>query len=375
MPIYNVDEYNDDVQQQKLSKTLQQHDVQQQQQQQHPLLLLPTDCGTSNYPRVIHNETTWKLLQNIYHENNGGGKKSYHHRIHARHRYLYTYSGLYPKNAIEVRNDVLNRGRTLYASKDIPKDTTVWLSVHSSFTNDVEDGEDVENERGYYNASGQGGQANKAYFCSLEEVTSFLQRLSSYPNLQCDILLWAYATKLESNGSVCVECDLDEASYMNHGEHPHLININSDSITTRDIQKGEELLMNYNAFIAHKSLDWWDELRNTAWKEEEQEECTTNDENETVGGGDAMNEYVKYGKPKSTTTTASSSGAGAAAFGGVDAASISIGGGGGGNKKIYSFFETTGASLTTTSIFMTLYLMKKGLLIVQQQQQRRRRRR
>jgi hypothetical protein len=365
MPIYNVDEYNDDVQQ-KLSKTL----------QPQPLLL-PTDCGTSNYPRVIHNETTWKLLQNIYHENNGGGKKSYHHRIHARHRYLYTYSGLYPKNAIEVRNDVLNRGRTLYASQDIPKDTIVWLSVHSSFSNDVEDGEDIEN----YNSFGQGGQANKAYFCSLEEVTSFLQRLSPYPNIQCDILLWAYATKFEG-GSVCVECDLDEASYMNHGEHPHLININSDSIAARDIQKGEELLMNYNDFIAHKSLDWWDELRNTAWKEEEQEECTTNDdENETVGGGDAMNEYVKYGKPKSTTTTASSSGAGAAAFGGggggVDAASITIGGGGGGggNKKIYSFFETTGASLTTTSIFITLFLVKKGFSIVQQQQQRRRRRR
>jgi hypothetical protein len=361
MPIYNVDEYNDV--QQKL-KTL--HFV-------HPL---PTDCGTSNYPRLMHNETTWKLLQNIFHENNGGGKKSYHHRIHARHRYLYTYSGLYPRNSIEVRNDVVNtdtgggdggagRGRTLYASQDIPKNTNVWLSVHSSFSNDVED---AESEMGDYNSFGQGGQANKAYFCSLEEITSFLQRLSSY-NLQCDILLWAYATKSQKG---CVECELDEASYFNHGEHPHLVNINSDTRAARDIEKGEELLMNYNEFIAHKSLDWWDELRNTAWKEEEEEERTTNDddnENEIVGG-DAMNEYVKYGKPKSTTA---SSGAAAAfgAGGGVDAASISIGGGG--SKKIYSFFGTTGATLTT-SIFMTLFLMKKGFLIVQQQQRRRRRR-
>jgi hypothetical protein len=354
MPIYNVDEYNDV--QQKL-KTL---------QHVHPL---PTDCGTSNYPRLIHNETTWKLLQNIYHENNGGGKKSYHHRIHARHRYLFTYSGLYPRNSIEVHNDVnidtggAGRGRTLKASKDIPKDTTVWLSVHSSSSNDYD--EDVESERSYYNSFGQGGQANRAYFCSLEEITSFLQRLPSY-NIQCDILLWAYATKLQRG---CVECELDEASYFNHGEHPHLVNINSDCRTARDIQKGEELLMNYNEFIAHKSLDWWDELRSTAWKEEERTNDDDDDDNDNgTVGGDAMNEYVRYGKPKSTT--ASSSAATAAFGGGVDAASISIGGG---NKKINSFFETSGASLTT-SIFMTLYFMKKGCLIVQQQQRRRHRR-
>jgi hypothetical protein len=357
MPIYNVDEYND------VQRKLKKLDL-------HPL---PTDCGTSNYPRLIHNESTWKLIQNIYHENNGGGKKSYHHRIHARHRYLDTHSGLYPRNSIEVRNDgtgaAAGRGRTLYASQDIPKNTTVWLSVHSSFSNDAAD--DDESERGYYNAFGQAGQANKAYFCSLEEITSFLQRVESY-NIQCDILLWAYAIQTISG---CVECELDEASYFNHGEYPSIVNINSDPKTTRDIQKGEELLMNYNEFIAYNSIDWWDELRNTAWKEEEEEGTSDNDdndenENETEGGGDAMNEYVKYGKPKSTTAP---SGAGAAAVfgGGVDAASTSASIGG--NKKICSFYETSTASLT--GIFMTLVLMKKGFLIVQQQQRRRLRRR
>ena len=107
MPIYDFETYNEIT---RGSKT------------KNPLPKTG-ECVTSNYPRVLHNETTWRFLQNTYHELKGAGKKSYHHRIHARHRYLY-YNGLL--DSIAARNDIDGRGRTLYAIEPIKWGEITW---------------------------------------------------------------------------------------------------------------------------------------------------------------------------------------------------------------------------------------------------------
>jgi hypothetical protein len=58
----------------------------------------------------------------------------------------------------------------------------------------------------------------------------------------------------------CVEMALDEASYINHGETPDLINTDITATTLRKMNKGDKILQDYNEFIASEriSLDWWD---------------------------------------------------------------------------------------------------------------------
>lgn len=266
MPIYNAKDHNEKYD----------HKI-----ERHPL---PTDCATSNYTRLIHDEQTWRLLQTIYYEQTIA-KRSYHHRIHARHRYLW-YSGI-PDDSIQVRDDKNGRGRSLYAIEDIPASTVVWYV-------------------------GYKGQTNDAEFCTRKSMTDFLERFPH--DLQCDVMLWAYAVK----DSRCVECNLDEASFYNHAERPELVNVvTSDELrNTRYIKKGEELLMDYNSFIGLGilSVPWWDKLRNTAWKEIEKEgeketNSSTSNSTNTNGGDeeDCMDGYVKYGKPKSSTSSTTSS--------------------------------------------------------------------
>ena len=324
MPIYNAQDYNERYN----HKT-----------KHYPL---PSDCATSNYPRLIHDKQTWKLLQDVHYEQSEGF--SYHHRIHARHRYLW-YSGT-PDGFIQARDDGDGRGRSLYAIEDIPNRTVFWYT---------------------YN----GGQANNAEWCTREDMMEFLGLLPH--DLQCDVLLWAFAA--EEGG--CVECNLDEASFTNHGERPELVNSIFDSlgqtITSRDIRKGEELLMDYNSFImASGVLPWWNELRNTAWKEEDDDETeetknsarTTTDngspnDNQDQDGGDCMDGYVKYGKPKSKTSLLS------AVF--ADA------------KLIHNAPTTTTSNsdffvTTLTSLFLALALAREFVTTTTGGRRRRRRR-
>eukprot|EP00536_Pseudo-nitzschia_multiseries_P016533 jgi/Psemu1/46495/gm1.46495_g len=270
---------------------------------------LASDCATSDYPRLIHGEETWRFLQNVFYEETLA-RSSYHHRLLARHKHV-PYSGM-NKRLVEVRDDG-ERGRSVYAKADISSGTELW------------------------NGSRWQGVTN-GYWNSTQTVNAFLKRLPH--DLQCDVLLWAFANSGEGVAKGYVECNLDEASYFNHADQPELlnvVNVGENSVADRDIVKGEELLMDYSSFIAvgNESLAWWDELRGTAWREagdgdivghgeanRTELEATHNNRtsvNETTAatpGDTCMNGYVKYGKPKpsapkpavaSTTTTSSSS--------------------------------------------------------------------
>lgn len=273
MPIYSAEEYNR-IHGHKVSR--------------NPL---PKDCATSNYPRKLHGEDTWRYLQNIFYETSWFNK-SYHHRTHARNRNLW-YSGI-NNNYAKASNDEENRGRGVYAIRDIPKGTRIW---HDELD----------------------WVANDGYWETKESITDFLTRLPY--ELQCDVLLWAYAaTPLKKTAKANTDskpikklvcCNLDEASFFNHAERPELVNLGGvNNLALRDIKKGEELLMDYGSFISlgENAIPWWDEIRNTAWKEPGADVTIVSNDNtsiaEAITGPDkagCMDGYVKYGAPKTST--------------------------------------------------------------------------
>ena len=275
MPIYSAEEYG------------KKHG---QNRKTYPLV---TDCATSNYPRVIHKKETWEFLQNVFHDE-GYSRKSNHHRLVERYKNAW-YSGI-DDEYVAAQDNSDGRGRGIYAVTDIPKGTKIWYNRLLWVMND-------------------------GYWDSREKMTNFLQRLPH--DLQCDVTLWAYATTFtneKNETQQIVECNLDEASYFNHGERAELVNFNAiTSLTTRDIKKGEELLMDYGTFIAFgkDSIPWWDEIRNTAWKATEYMKIETDDAKGTnrtfeakssgssgdVSSKEAIDGYVKYGAPNSMSTT------------------------------------------------------------------------
>eukprot|EP00531_Pseudo-nitzschia_arenysensis_P002277 CAMPEP_0116126388 /NCGR_PEP_ID=MMETSP0329-20121206/6307_1 /TAXON_ID=697910 /ORGANISM="Pseudo-nitzschia arenysensis, Strain B593" /LENGTH=309 /DNA_ID=CAMNT_0003620471 /DNA_START=32 /DNA_END=961 /DNA_ORIENTATION=- len=259
MPIYTAEDY---------------HKRYGDSKEKHPL---PTDCESSNYPRLIHGEETWKFLQKVFYER-GYARRSYHHKILHRRDQAW-YSGI-DDNYVEARNDEDGRGRGLYAKTDIPKGTKLWFDSLDWVAND-------------------------GSWDSKEKMMDFLGHLPH--DLQCDVTLWAYATTLRRKNrgdKQIVACNLDEASYFNHAEQPEMVNIISQSSSAmRDIEKGEELLMDYGSFISlgNESLTWWNEIRSTAWQEAV---SSTNSSSsfDSTPSNDAMDGYVKYGAPKVVQT-------------------------------------------------------------------------
>jgi hypothetical protein len=121
----------------------------------------------------------------------------------------------------------------LYALTDVPKGTTVWKPI------------------------------NYAKFFTEEEFVTFMKLLPH--DVQCDVLLWAYPTT--GGGRPVVALDMDDGSYMNHASTTEGLNVDGNSAkATRNIKAGEELLTNYTQFFKfHKSIDWFETIRNRAW--------------------------------------------------------------------------------------------------------------
>ena len=127
-----------------------------------------TDCATSDYPRLIHPHETWIFLQDAYTKslggddgNNNGGSGTHKHGFSI---------------PFDVRDDG-PRGRSIYAAELIPKGTKFYESSVACIRFEEE-----------------------------SNLTNYLRLLPH--DLQCDVLLWTWATGTGEAG-LC----LDKGSY------------------------------------------------------------------------------------------------------------------------------------------------------------------
>ena len=124
-----------------------------------------------------------------------------------------------------------------------------------------------------------------------EQLVTFLEALPW--EYQCDVLLWAYPVE---EGEAWV--DLDAGSFINHADTEEEINMSKVGYATRDIRKGEALLMNYSEFITYGSVPWFDEIRSAAWDPQQQDGEvhvyeSTDSYNKLGAPGSAVEEPIK----------------------------------------------------------------------------------
>mmetsp|Transcript_15804 Transcript_15804/g.23264 ORF Transcript_15804/g.23264 Transcript_15804/m.23264 type:complete len:248 (+) Transcript_15804:151-894(+) len=203
-----------------------------------------TGCAQSNYPKLIYNETTWKSLRRSYRK--AVEKKSTINPDDDDPR-----SGF--RVPYEVRHSPI-RGRSIFVTKPVKRGKLLW--------------------RGDYDAA----------FTSAVTLRRFLEMLPW--ELQCEILLWAYPVE---GGEAHVA--LDAGSFVNHGETIEQINFGPNDRAVRDIDAGEEILMNYTEFIEYDSNSWFDDIRAAAWNDDEEEHGDSTTYHSTQ-------EYNQIGAPK-----------------------------------------------------------------------------
>ena len=157
----------------------------------------------------------------------------------------------------EIRMDPV-RGRGVFVTKNIEKGTRVYVAKQT-----------VE-------------------FENRKQLVTFFEALPW--EYQCDVLLWAYPVE---EGEAWV--DLDAGSFINHADTEEEINMDKDGYATRDIRKGEAILMNYSEFITYNSVPWFDEIRSAAWDPQYQD-----GEVHVYGSTDS---YNKLGAPGSAVAS------------------------------------------------------------------------
>lgn len=192
-------------------------------------------CGAANYPKLSYTEESWNVLRHAYREVMGTDSSISSDESSG---WMIPY---------EVKDGP--KGRGVFATKPIHKGTLVWkIQMHAKF---------------YYESS----------------FRKFLNKISY--EQACDILLWAYVEKDPSprflrpskqRGEFRVAVELDDASFTNHGE-PTEVNLEDKFLfggvySTRNIEAGDELLMDYSTFFHHNALPWFDAMQAIAWKED-----------------------------------------------------------------------------------------------------------
>jgi len=157
------------------------------------------------------------------------------------------------KVPFEVVN-VPGKGRGVFAKERIPRNTLIWQNSHY------------------------------AEFRDEESLRLFLSAISSNFELSCDILQWAYVADFY-RGDYHVGLDLDEGSYINHAEDGKAnIGCSAETLAKnpdvddpdcwgeyalRDIEAGEELVVDYTEFYQFGKLTWFDKMVSEAWARDE----------------------------------------------------------------------------------------------------------
>eukprot|EP00546_Thalassionema_frauenfeldii_P013733 CAMPEP_0178919500 /NCGR_PEP_ID=MMETSP0786-20121207/14470_1 /TAXON_ID=186022 /ORGANISM="Thalassionema frauenfeldii, Strain CCMP 1798" /LENGTH=236 /DNA_ID=CAMNT_0020593435 /DNA_START=42 /DNA_END=752 /DNA_ORIENTATION=+ len=204
-----------------------------------------TGCAQSNYERAIYDNETWIFLQKAYLETQG--------------EYSSISEDYIGVKSIRVPYEVKEgtRGRGVFMTEPVKKGTQIWEEYHH------------------------------AEFQSEKKFRKFMKKIPFA--LQCEILLWAYP-----QGKKRASVDLDEGSFVNHGDTEEVRNFDLDGRASRDIEVGEELLMDYSAFITYNKNKWFDEIRSAAWAEKSDESA----EDEAGSLYETTDEYNLLGTPK-----------------------------------------------------------------------------
>lgn len=195
------------------------------------------DCGDlfEEDDRPVHNESTWMLMRGAYIASVKGeiNMEAYDKKQ--------LYGNGFPPGSMEVKV-FEEKGRGVYATKSFKKGELVWSDIFSACFKD--------------------GMAYRLFLGSLPV------------DLACDVFEWAYSG--ETYG-VCV--DLDEGSLINHStikkenerdwetgegeEQPNIGIIDYEHIAIRDINPGDELLIDYGDFAEESG---WEHLGLGTWK-------------------------------------------------------------------------------------------------------------
>ena len=210
-----------------------------------------TLSSCSKAEQRIPNQETWMLLRRAYCEAMGDEEWDPEE---------WEEEGMLVPN--EIRMDPV-RGRGVFVTENIEKGTRVYVAKQTV---------EFENQ---------------------EQLVTFLEALPW--EYQCDVLLWAYPVE---EGEAWV--DLDAGSFINHADTEEEINMSKDGYATRDIRKGEAILMNYSEFITYNSVPWFDEIRSEAWDPQHQDG--------EVHVYESTDSYNKLGAPGSAVASSNSDG-------------------------------------------------------------------
>mmetsp|Transcript_7058 Transcript_7058/g.10304 ORF Transcript_7058/g.10304 Transcript_7058/m.10304 type:complete len:237 (-) Transcript_7058:35-745(-) len=213
-------------------------------------LPIVTGCAQSDYQRAIYDNETWIFLQKAY--------------LETQDKYATISESYLGVKSIRVPYEVKEgkRGRGVVMTGFVEEGTQIWEEYHH------------------------------AEFRSEKRFRKFMKKLPYA--LQCEILLWAYP-----QGRKRASVDLDEGSFINHSNDEEERNFANSGRASRDIQAGEELLMDYGSFIAYNQNKWFDEIRSAAWAEKTEEDP----EDETGTLYETTDEYNLLGAPKQIIDT------------------------------------------------------------------------
>ena len=206
-------------------------------------------CWSIGQSTTIHDRETWEFLQNAYRRAVPPGTSS-----------IVTEPTTGMMVPYEVRL-IPDKGRGLFATKDIKKGEVVWEDILTGkFTDEL----------------------------------SWRRFVSSIPyELACEVYKWSYVLYDKKSGKTLVHLDLDDASFTNTAddddEGPNSTN-GELSIALRDIKAGEEITMSYSGLT--DNIGWYKKMKRLAWKKDRKKSSPCQSTSNKEEGAEKSNEEI-----------------------------------------------------------------------------------
>jgi hypothetical protein len=110
-------------------------------------------------------------------------------------------------------------------------------------------------------------RSQHAQFVDEASFRRFLLSISY--ELACDVLQWAYIEEDDEDEAICA-VEFDDGVYVNNGGETSLFVLNGMGLVAlRDVEAGEEILINYDrsGFLSDNTTPWFYRLKRDAWGE------------------------------------------------------------------------------------------------------------